>query len=78
MTKGIEMTTRSPVAVVLITVAACCSGCIGIEVDWRAGTRPIDHQSLRMLLDLQEAKEKGLISDSTFNEQRELLESSLQ
>lgn len=69
------MTTRFYVAGVFIAVAACCLGCI--EVDWKAGPKPIDHGSLRKLLDLHEAKEKGLITDSEFNDQRQFLDSSL-
>ncbi len=70
------MTTPSPLAAIVIAMAITVSGCV--EVQWRAGATPIDYGSLQALLLLQEAKDKGLISDSTFREQRELLDSSVQ
>lgn len=69
------MKSRRPSAAIVVAILMTCVGCI--EIDWIAGPKPINHGSLRLLLDLHEANEKGLIDYGTYKEQRDLLEKSL-
>lgn len=69
------MKSRHSSAAIVVAMFMTCAGCI--EIDWDARTKPINHGSLRLLLDLHEAREKGLIDNGTYQDQRDLLEKSL-
>lgn len=69
------MKSRHSSAAIALAMLMTCAGCV--EIDWDARTKPINYGSLRLLLDLHEAREKGLIDNGTYQEQRDVLEKSL-